>query len=72
MALDVFLKHSFARQNRSLRAEDFKKEKYMYPRSHVKHRATLSVSVNECNSTNEKEHLQCKPEEDDKLKLCPW
>lgn len=44
----------------------------MYPQSHLKYRATLSVNVNECNSTNETECLEYKPEEDDKLRLCPW
>lgn len=64
MGLDVFLKNSFARQNGSLRAEGFKKRKKIYPKSHLKYRSVLSTSVNECNSTNEKEQQQYKLEED--------
>lgn len=72
--LDVFLKHSFARQNGSLRAEGLRKEESMHSKSHLKCRAILSVSVNECSSTNETECLEYKPEKyvHDKLKLCPW
>lgn len=41
-----------------------RKKIHIYPRSHLKYRATLSVNVNECNFTNETECLEYKPEED--------
>jgi len=71
---DVYLKHSFARQNGSLRAEGLRKEESMHSKSHLKCKAILSVSVNERSSANETECLEYKPEEyvHDKLKLCPW
>lgn len=46
------------------------RKKTIHPKIDLNHRATLSASVNEWDSTNEQEHPQHKPEEDLSVTNC--